>query len=137
MLSVRQGTGSFLCHSPFSGRLLQCFLIFAYEEDIFSAGKTITLKDCDISGRPFFEYRHIYRNNLGRDSGRFAVRRRLNNEDTGRIAAKFGGAMCFGPPRFVHTMWAYISEKEFAKSRPDFLHLPTGYEQAEDMVNSA
>lgn len=121
-----KGRGVFYAIAHFLEDFCNVFWYSQYEEDIFSAGKTITLKDCDISGRPFFEYRHIYRNNLGRDSGRFAVRRRLNNEDTGRIAAKFGGAMCFGPPRFVHTMWAYISEKEFAKSRPDFFALANG-----------
>lgn len=119
------GRGLFYATAIFLERFLNVRYFSSFETFI-PLDKDIIIPPIDISGKPHFEYRHVFRRNRGRDSGRFAVRRRLNNEDTGRIADKFGGALAFGPPRFVHTMWSYIPHHPYFAKHPDYFALVKG-----------
>ncbi len=102
------------------------FFVTPYEE-IIPAGSKLELSSINASGTPFFIYRHIYRGRSRKDDkGRFAVLRRLNNDDTGRIYPHFGGVVGFGPPRFVHTMWSYVPQEKYFASHPEYYALVDG-----------
>ena len=96
-------------------------------EQIVPAKKQLTLPEINAQGSPYFFYRHIYRGSSRKDDkGKFAVMRRLNNDDTGRIYPQFGGVVGFGPPRFVHTMWSYVPQEKFFAAHPEYYALVNG-----------
>lgn len=102
------------------------FFVTPYEE-IIPSSKKLDLTPVNASGTPFFGYRHIFRGRSRlEDKGKFAVLRRLNNDDTGRIYPHFGGVVGFGPPRFVHTMWSYVPQEKYFASHPEYFALVNG-----------
>ncbi|MBE6376831.1 MAG: DUF4838 domain-containing protein [Lentisphaerae bacterium] len=102
------------------------FFFSPYEEFV-PENDILTLGTLDASGQPYFIYRHIYRGSTRKnDKGRFAALRMLNNDNTGGILPEYGGSYAFGPPRFVHTMWSYVPEKEYFADHPEYFALVNG-----------
>ncbi len=95
------------------------------EEDVPSL-KSLELKGLEMSGRPFFRQRDIYRCRIPHDGGRFAAHRRLNRDGDYATKAEYGGNFTFGPPQFVHTFGPYFPEKDYFKEHPEWYALRDG-----------
>ncbi len=95
------------------------------EEDVPSL-KSLDLKGLEISGRPFFRQRDIYRCRIKHDGGRFYSRLRLNRDGDYPTSMEYGGNFTFGPPQFVHTFAPYFPEKDYFKDHPEWYALRDG-----------
>ena len=86
------------------------------------------LAPLDLSGRPFFRQRDIYRsfNNIIRDGGRFSARRRLNRDGDIPITPERGGNVAYGPPNFCHTFDHYFPKDRYFDKHPEYYALRDG-----------
>jgi Domain of unknown function (DUF4838) len=80
----------------------------------------------DLSSKPTFAYRDIFRQFFRRDGGRFAIRNRLNRDGSNPVSADFGGACDFGPPDMCHTFDRIIPASKYLASHPEYFSLRSG-----------
>ena len=96
------------------------------EEFVPLAG-ALNLKSLDMSGRPFFRYRNIYRGLKGTPSRtRFMIRAGLNSDSDNKIQKEFGGSFNYGAPAHAHTFDSYIPYKEYKDTHPEYFSLRNG-----------
>lgn len=94
-----------------------------YEEFVPKA-KNIKLNAINVSGKPHFQFRDIYRSEKFhlQDNGRFYARSRLNRRGDHRISSDYGDNFNFGGPYFVHTFARHVGKK-YVKTNPEFFAL--------------
>lgn len=92
---------------------------------------TLTIDPLNRRGKPTFRYRDVYML-YGNDSGRFAVRNRLNRQGDSAIAAEYGGEMDYGPPCHVHNFYKYIPPESYFQTHPEWFSLINGKRTTEN-----
>ena len=97
------------------------------EEDVPSAS-VLRLPRLKRRGRPFFEYRDVFRTGNDGVSSRpkTAVRRRLNRNGDVPIPLALGGTYNYGPPYFCHTHDLYLPFATYGKDHPEWYSLRDG-----------
>ena len=96
------------------------------EEDVPRAS-SLKLPKLELSGRPKFLYRDIWRS-LERPvaSSALAVRRRLNRNGDVPFTAACGGSFDYGPPMHAHTFNYYVPWERHGKDHPEWFSLVDG-----------
>ena len=122
--------GLFYAISHFLEDYCNVFFFTPYEEYV-PKKQELSLSTIKASGQPYFTYRHIYRGHTRKnDKGLFAILKILNNDNTSAIHPVYGGNFAFGPPRFVHTLWSYVHEKDYFAKHPEYFALLNGKRRA-------
>ncbi len=99
-------------------------------EDYVPPASPLALPTLDMSGRPYFRYRNIYRGSATANE-LTAFRNRLNaNGAHVKSTAAVGGSVDYGSPAWTHTHAKYISEEEFFKDHPEYFALRDGKRMA-------
>ena len=89
--------------------------------------KGLTLSALDLSGRPVFRYRDIYRcGDPKKATPRFAMLRRLNRNGDAHVPQEWGGEFTYGPPYHCHTFDRMIPWKKYGKEHPEWFSLWEG-----------
>ena len=101
-------------------------------EETVPLKSTIVIDDLNRQGNPVFDYRDIFML-YGNDSGRFAVRSRLNGQGDAPIIAKYGNGVDYCFPYHVHTFYRYIPPKTYFKSHPEWFSLINGKRLAKQL----
>lgn len=94
-------------------------------EESVPVKSTLSIKNLDLRGRPFFSYRDIYML-YGNDKGLFAVRNRLNRQGDEVIGVQYDGGADYGPPYHVHTFYRYIPPQQYFGDHPEWFSLING-----------
>ncbi len=96
-------------------------------EEYVPAHDRLELASVELSGRPFFRQRSLFREPYGvlQDHGRFAARSRLNPDGHWPIGMQYGGSTNIGSPHQVHTFSWYFPEELFA-AHPEYFALRDG-----------
>jgi len=94
-------------------------------EETVPPRKAFILPTLDLHGKPAFDYRDIYML-YGNDSGRFAMRNRLNRDGDAKFAAEYGGSRDYGPPYHVHTFYKILPPAKYYEQHPDWFIVPNG-----------
>ena len=90
------------------------------EEDVPSTS-VVAFEKLDSAGKPAFAYRDFHFDNRnGTRTTRNAIRFRLNRVNGLQIPLSLGGALEFGPPKFVHTFDEYIPAAEYLETHPEY-----------------
>ena len=89
--------------------------------------KPLALPALNLSGRPVFRYRDIYRcGDPKKAMPRFAILRRLNRNGDAHVPQEWGGEFTYGPPYHCHTFDRMISWKKYGKEHPEWFSLWEG-----------
>ncbi len=96
-----------------------------YEEYI-PAASPMELDALDISGKPMFLYRDIYRSHKPANSFITAVRNRLNRDGDTAIPVAYGGSFTYGSPAHCHTYDRYLPFAKYGKEHPEWYSLVNG-----------
>ena len=96
------------------------------ETDVPEA-KAIDLSALNLSGRPVFRYRDIYRcGDPAKSTPRFAILRRLNRNGDATVPQEWGGEFTYGPPYHCHTFDRMIPWAKYGKEHPEWFSLWEG-----------
>lgn len=93
------------------------------DEDVPEA-KPLSFDRLNLSGKPFFFYRDIYRSK--KDDFRTAVRNRVNGNGESYIPAAFGGGEVYGPPYHCHTWRFHVPWEKYGREHPEYFALLDG-----------
>ena len=89
--------------------------------------KPLTLPALNMTGRPVFRYRDIYRcGDPVKATPRFAIMRRLNRNGDAHVPQEWGGEFTYGPPYHCHTFDRMIPWKKYGKEHPEWFSLWEG-----------
>ena len=82
----------------------------------------LALRRLDMSGRPAFRLRDIYRAFNDSNLSIFAVHKRLNGKGGlgSYFGPEYGGAIRYGSPNHCHTFDLYIPNAEYFKEHPEW-----------------
>jgi hypothetical protein len=103
-------------------------------EEYVPPAKHLDLSGINLSGRPFFRIRNVYRRpKPAADRGRFASIMRLNQEgEWPLIAGEYGSGIDFGSPEHCHTMeLGYMPSKKHFRKNPHYYALIDGKRNAD------
>ncbi|MBO4620011.1 MAG: DUF4838 domain-containing protein [Victivallales bacterium] len=96
-----------------------------YEEYVPSPSP-LDLPALDLSGKPAFAYRNVYRD-WDKALEITAIRNRLNaNGAHVKCTIDVGGSVNYGRPEWTHTHQLYIPEEEFFAEHPDYFAMTNG-----------
>ena len=96
------------------------------EEDV-PGPSDLSLPQLKRRGRPYFEYRDVYRTEKwGGAKSRTAIRRRLNRNGNAPTPLTWGGAYEYGLPYFCHTHDRYLPFATYGKEHPEWYALRDG-----------
>ena len=88
---------------------------------------SLALPALDLSGRPVFRYRDIYRcGDPAKATPRFAILRRLNRNGDAHVPREWGGEFTYGPPYHCHTFDRMIPWKKYGTEHPEWFSLWEG-----------
>ncbi|MBO4344141.1 MAG: DUF4838 domain-containing protein [Victivallales bacterium] len=99
-----------------------------YEEHV-PAASPLAIDAIDVTGKPAFLYRDIYRKPKGPNSERTAIRVRLNRdggEGLALIPTEYGGSFAYGNPGHCHTFDDYVPYGRYGKDHPEYFSLRGG-----------
>lgn len=102
---------------------------FTPTDEFIPEPKPLDLTGLEMSGRPFFRIRNIYRRPKPFfDRGRFAARNRLNQDgEWPLISPKYGSCVAFGSPKHCHSIEeGYLPGKKYFRSHPEYYALIDG-----------
>ena len=89
--------------------------------------KDLALPALNLSGRPVFRYRDIYRcGDPKKATPRFAILRRLNRNGDAHVPQEWGGEFTYGPPYHCHTFDRMIPWRKYGKEHPEWFSLWEG-----------
>ena len=90
-------------------------------------GVTADWRNVNLSGKPVFEYRDIYRtSNKDTAAPELAVWRRLNRNGSAGIPDTLGGQYTWGGPDYVHTFDLYVPWSKYKDSHPEYFSIIDG-----------
>ena len=95
-----------------------------WEETVPKLG-VLPVLQIDRRGKPVFGYRDIHMV-YGNDSGRFAIRNRLNTDGVATISPEYGGSREYGKGFLVHTFYRILSPAKYFAAHPDWFLVPDG-----------
>ncbi len=96
-----------------------------YEEYV-PAASSMTIDSLNLTGKPMFIYRDIYRTHKPANSMVTAVRVRLNRDGDTRIPLSYGGSFTYGNPAHCHTFDRYLPFSTYGKEHPEWYSLRDG-----------
>ena len=92
------------------------------QEEHVPSVDVLALRRLDMSGRPAFRLRDIYRAFNDNNLSIFAVHKRLNGKGGlgSYFGPEYGGAIRYGSPNHCHTFDLYIPNAEYFKEHPEW-----------------
>ncbi len=96
-----------------------------YEEYV-PAASSMTIDALNLTGKPMFPYRDIYRSHKSANSMVTAVRVRLNRDGDTPIPLSRGGSFTYGNPAHCHTFDRYLPFSKYGKEHPEWFSLRGG-----------
>ena len=84
--------------------------------------KELPANDLNLSGKPAIAVRSLSPV-FHKDNGRFAAKRRINDQDWTKIAPEYGGISGFGSPAPCHTFAYYVPYDRYKKTHPEYFSL--------------
>ena len=89
--------------------------------------RAFDLPALNLSGRPVFRYRDIFRcGDPAKATPRFAIMRRLNRNGDAHVPQEWGGEFTYGPPYHCHTFDRMIPWAKYGKEHPEWFSLWEG-----------
>lgn len=107
---------------------------FTPSEEYIPTPRHLDLSNLNLSGRPFFRIRNVYRRpKPAADRGRFASLMRLNQDgEWPLITGEYGSGIDFGSPEHCHTMeLGYMPSKKYFRKKPHYYALIDGKRNAD------
>ena len=96
-----------------------------YEEYV-PVASPMEIAALNLSGKPMFLYRDIYRSHKPENSFITAVRNRLNRDGEAAIPVAYGGSFTYGNPAHCHTYDRYLPFSKYGKEHPEWYSLVNG-----------